>query len=143
MTVRCLANGATYIQRRTAPAVNFTRGWDDYVNGFGDPDDFWLGLQNIYYFTNSRDYKLGVGFVDSNGTGQKVKYKNFVLTENVNYTVSLGAFDSSNHLGDLLSDMNGQRFSTFDNDNDNSTTRSCAMEYEGGGGGSTTARGST
>nr|KAG5690359.1 hypothetical protein BaRGS_001281 [Batillaria attramentaria] len=55
------------------------------------------------------------------------------LTENVTYTVSLGPpTDDMSALGDHLKDMNGQRFSTYDNDNDNSTTRNCAMEYGAG-----------
>ena len=42
--------GWIVIQRRTSNGtVNFTRKWDDYVNGFGDLDgEFWIGLNNIY-----------------------------------------------------------------------------------------------
>ncbi|XP_076804385.1 angiopoietin-4-like [Clavelina lepadiformis] len=41
--------GWTTIQRRMNGEVNFNRGWDDYVRGFGNPrGECWLGLENIY-----------------------------------------------------------------------------------------------
>ena len=42
--------GWIVIQRHiTDGIVNFTRNWENYVNGFGDLDgEFWIGLNNIY-----------------------------------------------------------------------------------------------
>ena len=41
--------GWMVIQRRVANGtIKFTRGWEDYVSGFGDVDgEFWYGLDNI------------------------------------------------------------------------------------------------
>ena len=43
--------GWMVIQRRVANrTVNFTRDWNDYVNGFGDLNgEIWNGLDNIHY----------------------------------------------------------------------------------------------
>lgn len=38
-------------------SVDFDRGWDDYVNGFGDPEkEFWLGasLMLLLQFIENR-----------------------------------------------------------------------------------------
>ena len=50
--VKCL----TYIsQRRSTGDVDFNRGWEDFVQGFGESTvdgDFWLGLEHIYNLCN-------------------------------------------------------------------------------------------
>ena len=39
-------------QKRKNGEVNFTRGWEDYVRGFGDPEwEYWLGLERIHCLT--------------------------------------------------------------------------------------------
>nr|KAG5690361.1 hypothetical protein BaRGS_001283 [Batillaria attramentaria] len=92
-----------------------------------------MGLQNLWYFTNSKSYDLLLYIHLYNDTRYNPRYTGFRLTENATYTVSLGPpTDDMSALGDHLKDMNGQRFSTYDNDNDNSTTRNCAMEYGAG-----------
>ena len=57
--------GWIVIQRRIAGGtVNFTRGWDDYVNGFGDLDgEFWYGLDNIHSLTTRDDVELRIDMV--------------------------------------------------------------------------------
>ena len=55
--------GWIVIQRRNASlgTVNFTRNWEDYVNGFGDLEgEFWIGLENIHELTNQQDVELQV-----------------------------------------------------------------------------------
>ena len=33
---------------------NFERGWTDYVNGFGDPNEnYWIGLKKMHELTTS------------------------------------------------------------------------------------------
>ena len=57
LTARCdmVTDGGGWmvIQRRIVNGdVNFTRDWNDYVNGFGDLNgEFWYGLDNIHYLT--------------------------------------------------------------------------------------------
>nr|KAG5690363.1 hypothetical protein BaRGS_001285 [Batillaria attramentaria] len=134
--VGCSLQGETLFQQRffSGGEVSFTRGWQDYVDGFGTDSRHWLGLQNLWYFTNSKSYDLGLYFHLINETRISYpRYSGFRLTENVTYTASLGPpIVDMSALGDHLKGMNGQRFSTYDNDNDNSTTRNCAMEYGAG-----------
>jgi hypothetical protein len=42
--------GWTVIQQRESDS-NFFLGWTEYVNGFGDNTNFWLGLENIHRLT--------------------------------------------------------------------------------------------
>ena len=102
------------------------------MDGFGTAGrNFWMGLDNLYLFTNSKNYNLGIYFQKADRKRLYMTYSDFRLTENVTYTVSLGPFRQGG-LSDHLQDMDGQRFSTADNDNDNTTARNCAQEYGGG-----------
>ena len=57
--------GWIVIQRRIVNgSVNFTRGWNYYVNGFGDLNgEFWYGLDNIHYLTARDDVELRIDMV--------------------------------------------------------------------------------
>ena len=104
----------------------------EYVDGFGTlGKNFWMGLSNLYLLTNSKNYDLHLLFSLPDKTRYYMIYSDFRLTENVTYTMSLGP-RTKGGLSDHLQDMDGQRFSTADNDNDNSTARNCAQEYGGG-----------
>ena len=61
--------GWTVIQRRTnSSSVNFYRGWDDYVQGFGDLEkEFWWGLRKIHCLTNRDEVELRIDMKDESG----------------------------------------------------------------------------
>ncbi|XP_070181212.1 angiopoietin-related protein 1-like [Littorina saxatilis] len=132
--VRCQENANTIIQRRVSPSIDFNRTWQEYVDGFGDVgQDFWMGLRNLYLFTNARQYDLVFYFTLNNGTYFFSIYKDFRITENITYTASLGAYVENPSLnGRPLQNMSGKPFSTYDNDNDNAVGSNCGERFGGG-----------
>lgn len=126
--------GWIVIQRRTKGDVNFNRDWDSYKAGFGnmDPDgDFWLGNQAIHMLTtvpHELQVELEVG-----GKDYFARYKTFRLEgEYYEFVIRLGAVTSSIDDGKSgLSHVNNMKFSTFDNDNDRSSTN-CALNLKSG-----------
>uniref|UniRef100_A0A7N6A1P8 Fibrinogen C-terminal domain-containing protein n=1 Tax=Anabas testudineus TaxID=64144 RepID=A0A7N6A1P8_ANATE len=110
--------GWTVFQRRMDGTVNFYRPWDYYKFGFGDPaGEYYLGLDNIHYLTKQRHYGLRVNMQDFNGNkcnGYKLQVSEFI----------------NGGAGDALTYHNGQKFSTFDKDQD-PDSRNCARLYLG------------
>uniref|UniRef100_A0A672ZD99 Tenascin XB n=2 Tax=Sphaeramia orbicularis TaxID=375764 RepID=A0A672ZD99_9TELE len=69
MTVYCDMDtdggGWTVFQRRKDGSVDFFRGWNDYVRGFGDPSgEFWLGLDGLHNLTRMTPMTLRVDLRD-------------------------------------------------------------------------------
>ena len=125
--------GWTVIQRRNVSlgTVNFTRNWEDYVNGFGDLDgEFWIGLNNIYQLTNQQEMELQISVWNYIVNAITWNYQTFRISGPENkyrLTVGGGTGDGS----DPLAYHNGQYFSTYDRDNDNSSSN-CAYMSQGG-----------
>ncbi|GFO42202.1 ficolin-2 [Plakobranchus ocellatus] len=122
--------GWIVIQRRSTGNVDFYRDWATYKKGFGTPDDeFWLGNERIHALTSSGTWELRVD-LKYKGKEAFAQYKNFsVESESNKYRLKIGSY--SGNAGDSLSYHNGQKFSTFDNDNDKSG-ESCAKSELGG-----------
>ena len=142
LTARCDmetdGGGWMVIQKRIANGnVNFTRDWNDYVNGFGDLNgEFWYGLDNIHYLTTRDDVELRIDMVmEDDGSELTWTYQTFTVAgANDKYTLTIGGgvgtgFDAMNY-------HNGQQFSTYDSDNDQHSGSSyiynCAYRYQGG-----------
>ncbi|XP_076033867.1 techylectin-5A-like [Oratosquilla oratoria] len=110
---------------------NFTRTWEEYSKGFGNPEDeHWLGNDLIHAMTNTRKYVLRADMEDFEGTSRWAEYDTF----NVGSKAALYPLTVSGYSGDAGDDMksqNGQKFSTEENDND-SHTSNCAKTYKGG-----------
>ncbi|CAL1281177.1 unnamed protein product [Larinioides sclopetarius] len=127
--------GWTVIQRRGdyRKSVDFfLKSWYSYKKGFGDlRRDFWLGNENIHALTNQKKYYLRIDLTDHNNDIRVAFYDQFWIDgEHHNYM--LHAYDYSGDAGDALSSTHdGQKFSTIDRDNDNSTYH-CAQKYKGG-----------
>ena len=126
--------GWIVIQRRSAnfERVNFTRNWEDYVNGFGDLDgEFWIGLNNIYQLTNQQEVELQIS-VWNNVLFKTWNYQTFRIFNEANryrLAVSGGTGDSGYA---IFQQHNGHSFSTYDRDNDGNRYRNCAYQYQGG-----------
>ena len=87
--------GWTVIQRRNASlgTVNFTRNWEDYVNGFGDLDgEFWIGLNNIYQLTTTlQEMELQISVWNDSETPITWNYQTFRISGPENkYRLTVG-----------------------------------------------------
>ena len=140
LTARCDmetdGGGWMVIQRRIANGnVNFTRDWNDYVNGFGDLNgEFWYGLDNIHYLTTRDDVELRIDMVmEDDGSELTWTYQTFTVAEaNDNYRLTIGGGVGTGV--DAINYHNGQQFSTYDNDNDQHSNidYNCAYRFQGG-----------
>ncbi|XP_028424413.1 microfibril-associated glycoprotein 4 [Perca flavescens] len=122
----------TVFQRRLDGTVNFYRGWDQYKTGFGiAAGEYWLGLESLYHLTQRKRYELLVDMEDFEGNKTFACYSSFSIdAESSGYTLHVSGFTNGG-AGDSLSYHNGQKFSTFDRDQDSSDTRNCARSNLG------------
>ncbi|XP_071180484.1 microfibril-associated glycoprotein 4-like [Mytilus edulis] len=123
--------GWTVFQRRLNGKTDFYRGWNSYVNGFGDLEaEFWLGNQNIHTLTKHGKYELRVDISDFNGNKAYARYVTFSVGDSSsNYKLNVA--DYSGNAGDSLVYHNGQAFTTKDMDNDEKTSGNCGIQREG------------
>ncbi|XP_026205497.1 tenascin isoform X2 [Anabas testudineus] len=120
--------GWTVFQRRKDGSVNFFRGWNEYVTGFGELNgEFWLGLESLHNLTATSRMTLRVDLRD----GDKsvfAKYSTFDVAKK-NYRLTVAGYSGT--AGDSLSYHNNRVFTTKDRDPVQFITR-CAMSYRGG-----------
>ncbi|KAH3724389.1 microfibril-associated glycoprotein 4-like [Dreissena polymorpha] len=113
------------IQRRKYGTVDFERSWDEYKAGFGDMNgDFWLGNEYLYQLTKFQSRQLRIDMETFEGKEVYAMYNEFgVSSEAGKYTLKVGGY--SGDAGEKLVYHNGQKFSTFDADNDDSDCCAC------------------
>ncbi|XP_044034178.1 microfibril-associated glycoprotein 4-like [Siniperca chuatsi] len=121
----------TVFQRRKDGSVNFYRPWDQYKMGFGSAiGEYWLGLENLFHLTLRKQYELLVDMEDFSGNKVFARYSSFSIDpESYGYRLHVSGFTDGG-AGDSLSFHNGQKFSTFDKDQD-SSSGNCARSYLG------------
>ncbi|KAM4597946.1 microfibril-associated glycoprotein 4-like [Polymixia lowei] len=121
----------TVIQRRMDGTLNFYRPWEAYKAGFGNSSgEYWLGLENIHILTKKRKYELRVDMEDFDKNKVYAKYSSFrVGSEAGGYKLHVSGFKNGG-AGDSLTYSNGQKFSTFDKDQD-TWSKNCALIYYG------------
>ncbi|KAF1373402.1 hypothetical protein PFLUV_G00238490 [Perca fluviatilis] len=110
----------TVFQRRMDGTINFYRGWDQYKTGFGSAaGEYWLGLESLYHLALRNKYELLVDMEDFEGNKAFARYSSFSIDpESYGYTLHVSGFINGG-AGDSLATHNGQKFSTFDKDQDN------------------------
>uniref|UniRef100_A0A7N8X1E7 Microfibril-associated glycoprotein 4-like n=1 Tax=Mastacembelus armatus TaxID=205130 RepID=A0A7N8X1E7_9TELE len=118
----------TVFQRRMDGSVNFYRPWDHYKFGFGTAaGEYWLGEGSKH--TRKR-YELRVDMEDFSGTRAFARYSSFSIdSESEGYRLHVSGF-SNGGAGDALSHISGQKFSTFDRDQD-TWDNNCARSFLG------------
>ncbi|XP_003389946.1 PREDICTED: fibrinogen C domain-containing protein 1-A-like [Amphimedon queenslandica] len=124
--------GWTVFQRRKDGSVDFYRNWADYENGFGDlTGEFWLGLSKIHRLTKERSNTLRVDLRDFEGNTSYANYSTFSVGDSTSkYTLTVGGYAGT--AGDGLTEHNGAKFATRDQDNDNCANGNCAnYNHEG------------
>lgn len=124
--------GWTVFQRRVNGSVNFYRNWTSYKQGFGTPShEFWLGNDKIHTLSQQGSYQLRIDALNSQGGSVYSLYSSFsVGDESEKYRLSVGT-ESGNTVGNPLGHNNGQPFSTYDQDNDDTSEYNCAEEHGG------------
>ena len=123
--------GWTVFQRRQDGSIDFYRNWTDYENGFGNlTGEFWLGLGKINRVTKEQSKTLRVDLGDFSKNKAYAQYTTFsVGNSTTEYTLTVGGYSGT--AGDsLTTGHNGMKFSTRDNDNDNSGLN-CAQYAQG------------
>nr|XP_039261947.1 fibrinogen C domain-containing protein 1-like [Styela clava] len=124
--------GWIVFQRRMDGTEDFYRGWDDYVNGFGEKDkEMWLGLETIHQLTKNGSYELRVDLEDFVGNTSYAKFGAFsIASASDNYRLIVGEYNGT--AGDSLTPHTNMQFSTKDSDNDRwCCSGSCAQMYKG------------
>ncbi|KAL3062055.1 hypothetical protein OYC64_010052 [Pagothenia borchgrevinki] len=122
----------TVFQRRMDGSVNFYRPWYDYKTGFGFAvGEYWLGLDTLSHLTLRKKCELLVDMEDFDGNNVFALYSSFsVDPESFGFTLHVSGFTDGG-AGDSLSNYNGQKFSTFDKDQD-THEYNCARSHLGG-----------
>lgn len=113
--------------------MNFTRGWDQYKEGFGDLfGSFYLGNDHIHALTDQGDYELAIEMTDWNDDVAMARYDHFQLgSEADNYAIHYSGYHGN--AGDAMGESHqGALFSTYDHDKDENHSMNCA-EMHGGG----------
>ncbi|XP_054729645.1 ficolin-1-like [Anastrepha obliqua] len=122
----------TLIQRRQDALVNFYRTWHDYQTGFGNLDgNFFIGLNKLHALTQVELQELRIEMKDYAGTQIYAKYESFAVgNEEEKYALNiLGKYSGT--AGEALRGYHdGQKFSTFDQDNDEAK-ENCAEIWHG------------
>ncbi|CAL4122896.1 unnamed protein product [Meganyctiphanes norvegica] len=125
----------TIIQKRrdVEPREDFNRPWADYVQGFGKFEDgeYWEGLEKMHKMTSDSKQELYITLQDWEGNKRWAKYSTFYVgPPEDNYRLKITGYTGDS--GDAMARHNGQAFSTYDRDNDASSSRNCAEKYKGG-----------
>ena len=126
--------GWIVFQRRLDGRQNFQLSWVNYKNGFGNIDwEFWYGLENIRRLLAAQPRQLRLVY-RTNGVEGSSQWQWFkIYDESTYYKLELGQYDliHSTQPFDALSNANGARFSTVEEDHD-THPNNCASSYGGG-----------
>ncbi|XP_071837177.1 uncharacterized protein [Apostichopus japonicus] len=128
-------DGWTFFQLRVSHHGPFY-GWDLYRNGIrrSDSNSHWLGNEKLANITAQRDYTMRMEFRNSSSNiTHYLQYDLFRIGSEVNnYALEeLGSYTGSLEY-DYMRYHHGVGFSTYDSDNDNSTSRKCTQPHLAG-----------
>lgn len=126
----------TVIQRRSSFSLSFWQRWHVYREGFGDANgEHWLGNEYIHAISINGQHRARF-ILEKDGIKRYADYSNFRVEDEPSKYL-LKVFGYSGTAGDSLNGdnsskiANGQKFSTYEQDNDN-YSGNCAQRYRGG-----------
>nr|XP_034320073.1 uncharacterized threonine-rich GPI-anchored glycoprotein PJ4664.02-like isoform X2 [Crassostrea gigas] len=135
--MRTDGGGWTVFQHRRDGSVDFYLPWDDYKNGFGEPDgEYWIGNDHLHQLTSWGNSDFYVRLEKFTGGWAYAKYNNFtVADESDGYRMRLKVGSYRGNAGDSIeshgtTNTNGYKFSTSDIDNDFAPA-SCTVARQG------------
>ena len=109
----------------------FNKSWNEYTNGFGEINsNNWLGLNYIRQLTNQQQMTIRIELSNNIRNLYMIEYDSFFIgPEEQKFQLTIGnkIFGS---LVDSFTSHNGMKFSTYDQDNENSG--SCSIYFNGG-----------
>ncbi|XP_077975431.1 microfibril-associated glycoprotein 4-like [Styela clava] len=131
------------IQKRVNGEVNFDRGWSDYLQGFGFPnEEHWVGLRNLHNIVQQKaigqqgitNLKLRIDIEDREGRRSFMEHDSFnILTEEFDFRISnLGRYLGTTGLGNHMRYSLYSPFSTHDHNTDPKRTDTCVQIQRGG-----------
>ena len=126
--------GWTVIQRnRKDCQLNFNKNWTDYEEGFGDlKKEFWYGLESIHCLTQKGQWEMRVDYQKTDKTWSYLHYNQFsVGSASEEYPLTVGGYSGSISSSYALY-YNNMKFTTADNDNDESAPSNCATTLKSG-----------
>ncbi|KAH8263436.1 hypothetical protein KR044_009116, partial [Drosophila immigrans] len=126
-----LGGGWTVIQRRLNGSIDFQRSWNEYRDGFGDlRGEFFIGLEKLHRMTAAEPQELLIYYETFTYVTKSYLYTGFLIgSEEEEYFIK-SAHSQSGSYG-LYYDV-GNKFTTFDRDNDDYWWGNCAKAYHGG-----------
>ncbi|XP_052786359.1 fibrinogen C domain-containing protein 1-like [Mya arenaria] len=131
--------GWTVFQRRFDGSVDFYRNFYQYTNGFGlASHEHWLGLRTIQEMISKTSHELRIDVEDFDGSSGYDVYSNFRL-QGTGYTFYVDNRTRSFNMTDDTQQLSakhhntpyGQKFTTYDNDHDQSRFDNCAQWAHG------------
>ena len=127
--------GWIVIQRnKKGSTVDFNRNWTDYEEGFGDlKTEFWYGLENLLFLLKNKTWEMRLDYQRDDKTWSYLHYNQFsVGSASEEYPLTVGGFTGVGTDWFANHPLNGMKFSTPDNDNDNGSSRNCAAVIQSG-----------
>ena len=130
-------DGWIIIQRRVDASVSFERSWDEYAAGFGDVDgNYWLGLEAIHDLTEAQPMSLQIDVVPFSIPAVSIPYLQIHVGDAASEYLLTITSDTHGDGDDLLyfslNYNSGNKFSTYDRDNDDNSAGSCAVLFTAG-----------
>ncbi|CAH1799980.1 unnamed protein product [Owenia fusiformis] len=127
--------GWTYVFNRFDGSVDFYRNWVEFQQGFGNVSlEHFIGLDNLVSVLKQRSYKVRFDLTpwpssNLNPPTGFAEYSTFNLAdESDKYRINIGGYSGT--AGDAMASQNGQRFTTYDQDNDPYGSN-CAVTFKG------------
>jgi len=119
--------GWMVVQRSIKSGLRYfsKRKWKHYKKGFGNLNSgkLWYGLKGLHCFTQTGQWELRVDFQFENKTWSHLHYNIFSIgEESKEYPLTIGGFTGITPTDPFVTHpLNGQKFTTSDNDNDQSS----------------------